>query len=139
MMMLALVFASALQLPPQKSDAVIGIAAIHLDSGKRVSQRALDRFPMASVYKVPIALEVLHRIDAGTLRLDRVITIPPKEFAPGFSPLRDRANGRPITLTVAELLDQMVRVSDNTATDALLRLVSPTGVNLRLAELGIGG
>lgn len=139
MMMLALVLAAAVQLPPQKSDAVIGVAAIHLDSGKRVSQRSLERFPMASVYKVPIALEVLHRTDAGTLRLDRMITISPKEFAPGFSPLRDRANGRPIEMTVNELLDQMVRVSDNTASDALLRLVSPMAVNRRLAELAIGG
>jgi len=139
MMMLALVLAAIFQLPPQKSDAVIGVAAIDLDSGTRLSIRGNERFPMASVYKIPIALEVLHRIDAGTLRLDRVITIPPKDFAPGFSPLRDQANGQPIVMTVGELLDQMVRVSDNTASDALLHLVSPMAVNRRLAELAIGG
>jgi beta-lactamase class A len=139
MMMLALVLAAAFQLPPQKSDAVIGVAAVDLDSGARVSVRTTERFPMASVYKIPIALEVLHRVDTGTLQLDRVITISPKEFAPGFSPLRDRAKGQPIVMTVGELLDQMVRVSDNTASDALLRLVSPMAVNRRLAELAIGG
>ena len=139
MMMLALVLAAIFQLPPQKSDAVIGVAAIDLDSGARVSVRNNERFPMGSVYKVPIALEVLRRADAGVLRLDRVVTIPPKDFSPGWSPLRDAAKGKPIVMTLEELVEQMVRVSDNTASDYLLRLVGPPSVVRRMAELGAGG
>jgi len=138
MMMLALVLAAVFQLPPQKSDAVIGVAAIDLDSGARVSVRNAERFPMGSVYKVPIALEVLHRADAGVLRLDRVVTIPPGDFSPGWSPLRDAAKGKPIVMTLEELAEQMVRVSDNTASDYLLRTVGPASVVARMAQLGAG-
>lgn len=135
--MFALILAAAFVLPPQRSDAVIGVTAIHLQSGRRVSVRGGERFPMGSVYKFPIALAVLRRADAGTLPLDRNVTIEPKDFAPGWSPLRDRAKQQPITLTVRELVRHMVSISDNTASDALLRLAGgPHAVTARIAELG---
>ena len=138
--MLSLIVAAALVLPPQKSDAVIGVAAIHIQSGRRVSIRGSERFPMGSVYKFPIALAVLRRVDAGTLSLKQEVTIEPKDFAPGWSPLRDNANQQPITLTVRELLRHMVSISDNTASDALMRLIGgPIPVATRMAELGYGG
>ncbi len=139
MTMLAFVLAAVFQLPPQKSDAVIGVAAIHLESGRRLSIRSMERFPMGSVYKVPIAIEVLHRVDRGALKLDRAVTIQPKDFAPGWSPLRDRAKGKPFTMTVENLLRFMVEVSDNTASDALLRMVGPAAVTKRMADLGVTG
>lgn len=139
-MIAALLLATLFTLPPQKSDAVIGVTAIHLESGRRLSVRGNERFPMGSVYKFPIALAVLRRIDTGTLSLGQLVTIEPKDFGPGWSPLRDGANGQALTLTVAELLAQMVSVSDNTASDALLRLVGgPVAVTQRMAELGFGG
>ncbi len=138
--MITLILAAALVLPPQKSDAVIGVAAIHLESGRRVTVRGTERFPMGSVYKFPIALTVLKRVDSGTLSLRREVTIEPKEFAPGWSPLRDEAGKRPITLTVRELLRHMVSISDNTASDALMKLVGgPFSATTRMAELGFGG
>ncbi len=138
--MLALILAASFVLPPQKGDAVIGVAAIHVESGRRVSVRGNERFPMGSVYKFPIAIAVLHRVDHGKLSLEQKVTIAPKDFAPGWSPLRDEANGAPITLTLRELLRHMVSVSDNTASDVLLRLAGgPREVSTRMAALGLGG
>ncbi|HYH06660.1 MAG TPA: class A beta-lactamase [Thermoanaerobaculia bacterium] len=139
-MIATLLLAAAFALPPQQSDAVIGLTAIHFESGRRVSVRGSERFPMGSVYKFPIALAVLRRVDSGTLSLERSVTIEPRDFAPGWSPLRDKANGEPVTLTVRELLRHMVLISDNTASDALLREVGgPRAVSTRMAELGFGG
>ena len=136
--MLTLVLAAILALPPQKSDAVIGVSAIHLESGKRLSTRNTERFPMGSVYKFPIGLAVLRRVDVGMLKLDQVVTIEPKDFSPGWSPLRDNAHGRPIVITVGELLRHMVSHSDNTASDTLLALTGgPQAVTTRMAELGV--
>ncbi|HYI09244.1 MAG TPA: class A beta-lactamase [Thermoanaerobaculia bacterium] len=138
--MLELILAAALTLPPQKTDTVIGITAVDLESGKRVSMRGSERFPMGSVYKVPIALATLRLVDIGRLRLDQEVTIEPKDFSPGWSPLRDKANGQPVTVTVRELLRQTVAISDNTTSDALLRLIGgPTVVTTRMAELSFGG
>jgi beta-lactamase class A len=128
--MLTLILAATLTLPPQKSDAVIGVAAIDLQSGQRISIRGDERFPMGSVYKVPIALEVLR-----TQKLDRVITIEPADFSPGWSPLRDAAKGKPIVMTVEELAEAMVKLSDNTACDALLRIVTPQAVTKLMSKL----
>ena len=44
-------------------DCLIGL--VHdIESGRRVSIRGDQRFPMASTYKVPIAVELLRRVDA---------------------------------------------------------------------------
>lgn len=138
--MLALILAATLTLPPQQSDAVIGVTAIHLESGNRVSIRGSERFPMGSVYKFPIALAVLRRVETGTLSLAQELTIEPKDFSVGHSPLRDEANGQPVTMSIRELLRYMVSLSDNTACDVLLKLVGgPVSVQTRMAELGVGG
>ena len=138
--MFELILAAVLTLPPQKSDAILGVSALHLESGRRLSIRNAERFPMGSVYKFPIALAVLRRVDTGTLALNQTITIEPRDFSPGHSPLRDEAHGRPIVLTLRELLRHTVSMSDNTASDALLRLIGGSqAVNQRLAELGTGG
>jgi beta-lactamase class A len=135
-----LLLAAALQLPPQSTDAVIGVSAVHLESGRRVSVRGTERFPMGSVYKFPIVLTALQRVDAGTLKLDQKITIAPKDFSPGWSPLRDGAKGKPVTLTVRELLRYTVSISDNTACDNTLQLLGgPAAVSKRMAELGVPG
>jgi beta-lactamase class A len=47
----------------------IGIAAIHVESGARVSLNGQRRFPMASVSKIPMAMEFLRRVDAGKFAL----------------------------------------------------------------------
>lgn len=140
MLTATLLLAAAFQLPPPSSDAVIGLSAIHLESGRRVSVRGAERFPMGSVYKFPIVLAALRRVDGGTLKLDQKITIEPKDFSPGWSPLRDGANGKPVTLTVRELLRYTVSISDNTACDNTLRLLGgPAAVSKRMKELGVSG
>jgi beta-lactamase class A len=135
--MLALILAAALQLPPRVSDATIGVTAIHLETGQRLTIRGAERFPMGSVYKFPIALAVLQLVDAGKLSLNDSVTIEPRHFSPGHSPLRDEAKGKPSTKTVRELLRYMVSLSDNTACDHFLRTLGTKPVNARLAELGV--
>lgn len=134
------VLAALFALPPQKSDAVVGVTAIHLESNRRVSVNGHDHFPMASVFKFPTALTVLRRVDTGTLALHKRITIEPRNFSLGYSPLRDNANGRAVYLTVGGLLELMVVEGDNTAADTLLELVGgPQAVTRRMRELAIGG
>lgn len=95
---------------------------------------------MASVYKLPIALEALRQVDAGALSLDDSVTVHPRDFVAGANPFVSRAHGRPVTASVGRLLAYMLTESDNTASDALLRAVGgPRAVRRRMAELGAGG
>src|SRR5690606_27459898 len=40
----------------------VGVAAVHLETGRAVYHNRTERFPMASSYKVPIAVELLTRV-----------------------------------------------------------------------------
>jgi beta-lactamase class A len=119
-------------------DTTVGVAVVDLQSGKRTLIRGNERFPMGSVYKLPIALTVLKQVDEEKLFLTDDATITPDRFSPGWSPLRDAAKGQPIHTTVGALLQEMVSVSDNTASDYLLDLVGGGAVvTKRMRELGI--
>ena len=39
----------------------VGVAALHFESRRRVALRPDERFPMASTYKVPLAVQLLWR------------------------------------------------------------------------------
>lgn len=118
--------------------STVGIAVVDLQSGTRTLVRGNERFPMGSVYKLPIALAVLGQVDKGKIFLTDDATITPDRFAPGWSPLRDAAKGQPIRTSVGALLQQMVSVSDNTASDYLLDLVGGGKVvTQRMRELGV--
>ncbi len=116
----------------------MGVAAIHLETGARVSFNGDRRFPMASVSKLPMALEFLRRVDEGDVDLRERLEIPITDFRPGYSPLASWSGGRSEHATVDSLFRLMIGVSDNTATDLVLRLAGgPGAVTRRLRELGI--
>lgn len=118
----------------------VGFTAVHLPGGRRLELNGHERYPMRSVYKLPIALSVLRAAETGRLRLDSVITVKPADFGPSHSPLRDGARGRAVSVTVDSLLTLMIADSDNTASDVLLRLVGgPEQVTLDLNAMGLNG
>jgi beta-lactamase class A len=124
-----------------KVPATFGIAALDLETSRRVSVRGGDRFPMGSVFKFPVALAFLPRVDKGDFSLDASVTIEPKDLCPvGFSPIRDNANGKAVTTTYGALLQAMLRDSDNTAADFLLaKIGGPRAVTERMRALGAPG
>jgi beta-lactamase class A len=96
---------------------------------------------MMSVYKLPIAVHALRQAERGTLDLDRPMTLTAADRRPGLSPLAASiARDGPATLTVRDLLSSVIRVSDNTASDALLRVAGgPAAVAATLRDLGLSG
>ena len=124
----------------ETSGGTVGVSAIHIETGRRVSYNAQMRFPMASVYKMPIALQALRRIDRGEIRLSDTVTVTPRDFRPGYSPLINFAHNTPVTLTVERLIELMLGDSDNTASDLALRLAGGAeAVGAFMRELGVGG
>ncbi len=116
----------------------IGVAAVHLETGARISFNGTVRFPMASVSKIPMTLEFLRRVDEGEIDLFENLVVPTTDFRPGYSPLASWSGGRAEQATVDSLFRLMIEVSDNTATDMILRMAGgPEEVTRRLRELGI--
>jgi beta-lactamase class A len=118
----------------------VGATAIHLETGRRVSLDGAERFPMASTFKVPIAVELLTRVDAGQLTLDQMIDIKQSDLHPGSGTLADLFNKPGLALSVRNLLELMLLISDNSATDVALRLAGGApAVTARMQNLGIDG
>lgn len=127
------------------SGGVLGVTAIHIESGKRIVQNAQEHFPMASSYKVPIAIELLSKVDSGMYTIDQLIEIDKNDLHPGSGMLADRFNWpgamKPgVALSIRSLMELMLLISDNSATDVCLRLAGgPSAVNACMKRLGIQG
>jgi len=120
------------------AEGTVGVTAVHLESGRRLSINGGERFPMASVYKFPIGLQILRRVERGELKLDTLVTLTERDYRPAASPLAAFAKGAPMSVTVGRLLELMLVDSDNSASDVMLRLAGGgQAVTARLRELGI--
>ena len=94
---------------------------------------------MQSVYKLPIGMAVLHRIDSGTLTLEQRVRVSPAEFVPAgqYSPIRDRFP-KGTDLSIRQLLEFTLTHSDGTGSDVLLRLAGGADAVTRyLRDLGV--
>jgi beta-lactamase class A len=119
---------------------LVGAAAIHVESGRAASWNGGLRFPMASTFKVAVALQLLHRVDDEQVRLDQMVELKPVDLHPGSGTLTSLLNKPGIVLSVQNLMDLMLLVSDNSATDVLLRLAGGAeAVTERLRTLGLEG
>jgi beta-lactamase class A len=114
---------------------VMGVAAVHLDTGETIAVAADTRFPTASGIKTAVMVEVFQQIAAGRLALDRVVPLPEDAKVGGSGVLRELHAGS--ALTVADLLFLMIAISDNTATNLLVDLVGTPAVNARMVAMGL--
>jgi beta-lactamase class A len=121
----------------EAAGGTVGVSALHLQSGKVFGLRAAERFPMASVFKLPLAMTILDRNGPGPLEVR--MKLEPSDIRPFRSPIAERAPHGGITLTLEELVDATIVESDNTAADVLLHLLPGAGVNAYLHKLGIEG
>jgi beta-lactamase class A len=116
----------------------VGAAVVNVETGEAASLRGDDRFPMQSVYKLPIAMAVLKRIDDKQLSFDQKVRVDPKDFVSRreFTIATKYPQGADIS--IRELLDYMISESDGTACDALMRLLGgPEVVTKFLRDIGV--
>lgn len=116
-----------------------GIALYDFTTGDTLTINAEAWYPMQSVFKFPIALAVLDRVDKGRWRLSDSLYIHKKELPQGtWSPIRERYPEGGIYLSLADLLRYTVSHSDNNGCDILLRLLGgPARVESYLRTAGI--
>ncbi len=119
----------------------VGAAVMLLESGESADLGGGEHFPMQSVYKLPIAMAVLRRVDMDELKLDQVVKVERSDFVRQgqYSPIRDKYP-QGAELSVAELLRYAVSESDGTASDVLLNLAGGAqGVMAFLNEINVKG
>ena len=118
-----------------------GISVVHIETGDSAVVRGDERFPMMSVYKLPIAIHALREVEAGHLDLAERVTLTAEDRRPGVSPIGESiAKSGPMTLTLREVVVAVVTRSDNTASDWLLRRAGgPAAVAATLRALKLHG
>lgn len=122
------------------SGGSVGVGIIHLESGRELFVNGAEPFPMASTFKVPVAVELLTRVQAGAVRLDSMVAIHPSDLHPGSGTLSGLFNDPGVSLSLHNLLELMLLISDNSATDLVLKAAGGgRAVNARLSALGISG
>lgn len=118
----------------------LGVGVLHLESGRSLFYRGDERFPMASTYKVPIATQLLTRVDAGKMRLDSLVEVRQGDLHPGSGVLEELFDDPGVILSVRNLMELMLLISDNSATDICMRLAGgPDAINRKMSELGVDG
>lgn len=121
------------------TNTIVGITAIHIESGRKISYNGALPFFMASTAKVPIALTLLNQVDQKQKSLEQVVHLKSNLSIPGSGGLSYTLDKKNVNISLKRLLNLMLVHSDNSASDALLREVNgPISVQQRLRKLGFG-
>ena len=118
----------------ERLDARIGVVLRDSSSDWEITMRADERFPMSSTFKSLLCGAVLASVDAGQESLDRRVTYTADDLVT-YSPVTEKHldDG----LTVSELCEATVTLSDNTAGNLLLKSVGgPEGFTTFLRGIG---
>lgn len=113
--------------------AAVGVYVQDIDTGESASYKADQRWYLASMVKVPIAITVMRGIEAGRYTLDTEVTLRAADYVDGAGTTNNQPVGTPIR--IRQLLEQMIIHSDNTASDVLIDLVGIAEVNNVVAAL----
>ena len=109
--------------------------AREIDGDRTVGYRADELVVTASVFKIPVMVELARRFDNGDPAPTERVRVKPDDrvLGPtGLSAMLDEAE-----LSWRDLAQLMMSVSDNTATDVIMRRVGLDAINATLAELGL--
>jgi beta-lactamase class A len=118
------------------AQGTVGLAVVHIESGKTISINGDTQLPLYSVFKLPLAIAVLKDVEEGRLRLDQQVHVTPEEIVPG-APENTALWQKPVDYSISQLIDVSIARSDNTSTDKLLALAGgPAKVTERMLSLG---
>lgn len=95
----------------------LGVGVLDTATGEVVGHREDERFAMCSTFKFLCAAAVLARVDAGKEQLARRLPITSADLLAYAPVTKQHAGG---DMTVAELCEAAVTLSDNTAANLLL-------------------
>lgn len=115
----------------------IGVAGRDLRTGEEFLYRPDESLPTASMVKLPVLVELFRQIEAGTIDPTRRIGLTERDRTDGSGVLKALDAG--LNPTVRDLAFLMINISDNTATNVLIRLVGIDAVNATLRREGIDG
>ena len=124
----------------EQAQGRVGVAAYHLETGRGITLNGDEIFPMASTYKVPIAVQILSMVDRGELGLHDLVEIQRGDVYVTSGAISDLLDDPGVQISIHNLLELMLQISDNIATDVLMRTAGGSqAVTDRVHEVGAEG
>lgn len=110
----------------------LGVYIKNLENGQIVNYNADRLWYLASTVKIPLAIAILQKVEKGELSLDDELTLDESDKVDGSGDLIWQEPGT--TYTIETLLSKMLKNSDSTATDMLIRFVGADRLNRQIRE-----
>ena len=92
-------------------------------------------FPAASVFKVPVLIEFFNQLEEGKVSFRDMVTLSEEGKSIGSGVLSKLSSGG--TLPLQDYVTLMMILSDNTATDYIVRLLGKENISRMIASMGL--
>ncbi len=116
-------------------DGKIGFYYKNLVSGEVIEYNADEGFRPASVVKFPMFAEICRRAYDGRISLSDVVRVYDDEKVPGCGALRSFPGD--MDVDIETLCKLMITISDNTATNVLIRYFGAESLTAGFREMGL--
>lgn len=141
-MILAILIPLMLMSPPLQTlidslptTITVGIRVEKLDGTVLFAHRDQNIIPSASVIKIPILAVMLEEARAGRFQMDGIGLVKKEDMVGGAGILQSHPSDT--SLTWRRLAELMISVSDNTATNAIIRELGVDTINRYLSDWGL--
>jgi beta-lactamase class A len=113
----------------------VSLFAKNLDTGQTYALNADERVRTASTIKIAVMVEAFARVAEGRAKwTDEVVLTKEKKYG-GSGILYELSDG--LHLTLRDAVNLMMLISDNTATNLVLEVLTTDAVNARMESLGL--
>lgn len=118
--------------------ATVGVAVL-TDKDETILHNNEVHYPLLSVFKFHVALAVLDKMNREEIPLKHIVHVKASQLQPNtYSPLRQKHSGQDLDISLGELLQYSISLSDNNACDILIEYAGGIGhIHQYIKKLGI--
>ncbi len=112
----------------------VSLFAKNLDTGETYAFNADERVRTASTIKIAVMIEAYARVTEGKIKWTDEVVLTKEKRVSGSGILTELSDG--LRLTLRDAVNLMMILSDNTATNLVLDVLTTDAVNARMESLG---
>jgi beta-lactamase class A len=112
----------------------VSLFAKNLDTGETYGLNPDERVRTASTIKIAVMIEAFARVAEGKAKWTDEVVLTKEKKVSGSGILNELSNG--LKLTLRDAVNLMMMISDNTATNLVLDVLTTDAVNARMESLG---
>ena len=118
--------------------ATVGVAVL-TDKDETILHNNEVHYPLLSVFKFHVALAVLDKMNREEIPLKHIVHVKASQLQPNtYSPLRQKHSSQDLDISLGELLQYSISLSDNNACDILIEYAGGIGhIHQYIRKLGI--